>query len=309
MGAADVEGVGRAQGQLLVGVRGDRGLQVQGVGQVQVAVDTDPARDGCVADPDVEVPGLGRGEVFCFGGLGVEPGLGLLDQPGQLHGADGVRERRDLRVHERRSLRATGTGCGPRSMRAATPPAPPPRGGPSSAGAGNGPRPRGRGSGAPTRWNGPWPRRTRRPRTPPPPGTPARRAAGRTRASHRPARPATPPECIAAHLAAALSNSRAASSSTRFWSRAYANTLAGSSAPQSGSGSKVEVIVEPTQPPTTDTRSGPDHRCGQQVSGGSLRRTSGFQRWLRRCRDGRRATSSTTGGPHATQPSVGVHPC
>ncbi len=38
-GAADVEGVGRAQGQLLVGVRGDRGLQVQGVGQVELAVD------------------------------------------------------------------------------------------------------------------------------------------------------------------------------------------------------------------------------------------------------------------------------
>ena len=41
-GAAYVEGLGRAQEQLLVGVGGDRGLEVQGVGQVQVAVDADP---------------------------------------------------------------------------------------------------------------------------------------------------------------------------------------------------------------------------------------------------------------------------
>ena len=43
-GAAYVEGVGRTQQELLVGVRGDRGLQVQGVGQVDVAVDHGPGR-------------------------------------------------------------------------------------------------------------------------------------------------------------------------------------------------------------------------------------------------------------------------
>ena len=43
-GAADVEGVGRAEEELLVGVRGDRGLQVEGVGQVDVAVDAGPGR-------------------------------------------------------------------------------------------------------------------------------------------------------------------------------------------------------------------------------------------------------------------------
>ena len=38
-GAADVEGLGGTQEQLVVGVGGDRGLQVQGIGQVDVAVD------------------------------------------------------------------------------------------------------------------------------------------------------------------------------------------------------------------------------------------------------------------------------
>ena len=42
--AAYVEGVGRAEQQLLVGVGGDRGLEVERVGQVEVAVDADPAR-------------------------------------------------------------------------------------------------------------------------------------------------------------------------------------------------------------------------------------------------------------------------
>ena len=113
-GAADVEGVGGAEEELVVGVRGDRGLEVQGVGQVQVAVDTDSSRDAGVGEPDVEVPGLGGCAACGFGGLGVEPGRGLLDQPAQLRGADGVRERRDLGVHERRRLRERDTGCGRR---------------------------------------------------------------------------------------------------------------------------------------------------------------------------------------------------
>ena len=95
----------------MVGVRGDRGLQVQGVGQVDLAVDAHGPGHAGVGQRDVEVPGLGRGEAFGLGGLGVEPGLGLLDQPPQLRGADGVRERRDLGVHERRRLRGQTDGA------------------------------------------------------------------------------------------------------------------------------------------------------------------------------------------------------
>ena len=102
-GAAYVEGVGGTQQELLVGVRGDRCLQVQGVGEVDVAIDPDPASDVNVGQGNVEVPGLGGREALGLGGLGIEAGFGLLDQPVELGGADLVRERRDLGVHERRS--------------------------------------------------------------------------------------------------------------------------------------------------------------------------------------------------------------
>ena len=87
-----------------MGVGGDRGLEVQGIGQVDVAVDVHPARDPDVGEPDVEVPGLGGGEPVGLGLVGVEPGLGLVDQPVQLGRADLVRHRRDMGVHERRRL-------------------------------------------------------------------------------------------------------------------------------------------------------------------------------------------------------------
>ena len=103
-GAADVEALGGTQEQLVVGVRGDRGLQVQGIGQIDVAVDVDPARDPGVADPDVEVPGPGSREPVGLGLVGVEPGPGLVDQPVQLGRADPVRHRRNMGVHERRRL-------------------------------------------------------------------------------------------------------------------------------------------------------------------------------------------------------------
>ena len=57
------------------------------------------------------MPALGGGQPFGLGGLGVEPGLGLLDQPAQLRGPDLVRERRDLGVHERRRLRGQAQGA------------------------------------------------------------------------------------------------------------------------------------------------------------------------------------------------------
>ncbi len=103
--AAHVERLGGAEQELVVGVGGDRCLEVEGVGQVEVAVHPDPAVDADLGQGDVEVPRLGGGEAFRLGGLGVEPGLGLLDQPAQLRGSDGVGERGDHGVDERRRLR------------------------------------------------------------------------------------------------------------------------------------------------------------------------------------------------------------
>ena len=50
--------------ELLVGVVGDRGLQVEGIGEVEVPVHPDPAGHTHVGQGDVEVPGLGRREPF-----------------------------------------------------------------------------------------------------------------------------------------------------------------------------------------------------------------------------------------------------
>ena len=110
-GTAYVQGLGGPQQELVVGVGCDRGLQVQGVGEVDVTVDADPAVDTDLGQRDVEVSRLGRGEAFGLGGLGVEPGLGLLDQPPQLRRPDAVRERGDLGVHERRRLRGQAQGA------------------------------------------------------------------------------------------------------------------------------------------------------------------------------------------------------
>ena len=57
------------------------------------------------------MPVLGGGLPVGLGGLGVEPGRGLLDQPAQLRRADLVRERRDLGVHEPRRVRGQAQGA------------------------------------------------------------------------------------------------------------------------------------------------------------------------------------------------------
>ncbi len=132
-------------------------------------------------------------------------------------------------------------------------------------------------------------------------------------------------ECIAAHRAAALSTCRAASSSTRFWSRAVGQHAGGVVSPESGSGSKVEVIVGPTQPPTTDTRPGPDHPCGQRVAaprvctesgprpvpwGGSrrCRRCGGFETVAARPPQPPCGADPTTAGPQPARRRTGPRP-
>jgi hypothetical protein len=100
-GAAHVQRLGRAQEQLSVGVGGEGAVEVDRVGQVEVALDVHGPGGGDLAQVDIEAAPLGRSLAFGLECLGVEPGLGLLDQPFQLGGTDLVRHRRDMGVHER----------------------------------------------------------------------------------------------------------------------------------------------------------------------------------------------------------------
>ena len=94
--AADVERLGRAEQELVVGVGGDRCLEVEGVGQVDVPVDPDPTVDADLGQRDVKVAGLG-GRLACgFGGLGIEPRVRLIDEPAQLRRTDLVGHRGDV---------------------------------------------------------------------------------------------------------------------------------------------------------------------------------------------------------------------
>ena len=82
----------------------DGGVEVDRVGQVQLALDQHGAGGADLVQVHVQVPrSRGRGPVG-FGPLGVEPGDRLLDQPVQLRGADLVRHVRDVGIHERRGL-------------------------------------------------------------------------------------------------------------------------------------------------------------------------------------------------------------
>ena len=94
-----------AEQQLLVGIGGQGGVEVDRIGQVEVALDMHGPGGADPGQQDVEAAVLGGREPFCLGALGVKPGLGLLDQPLQLGGADLVRHRRVVLVHERRRCR------------------------------------------------------------------------------------------------------------------------------------------------------------------------------------------------------------
>ena len=132
-------------------------------------------------------------------------------------------------------------------------------------GAGSDPRSRGTGSGDRRRWTCPARRRIRRPRTPPPPGSPRHPTADTTHAKiQRPDQRVAgvhrrPPRGRPHHLPGRVVLGRL----LRPRSRQHGGGVV---APESGSESRIEVIVGPTQPPTTDTRPGPDHPCGQRVA-------------------------------------------
>ena len=102
LGAAHVQRGGGAE----VGQPGrtsrEGGVEVQGVGQVDLGLDPHGALEGHLIGVHVDVPGI-------RGGLPATPGLGrhepddrLLDQPVHPGGPDPVRERGDLVVHEPR---------------------------------------------------------------------------------------------------------------------------------------------------------------------------------------------------------------
>jgi hypothetical protein len=109
-GAAYVEGLVAAEVGEGLGAGGDRGVEVEGVGEVQLAFDADGVVVGDLVGRHVEVPSLGREEStgFCFGG--VEPDPGLLDHSLELGVRQLGRTRGDVLVHEPGTRHRQGEG-------------------------------------------------------------------------------------------------------------------------------------------------------------------------------------------------------
>ena len=103
--AADVEGLGGAEVLELGGDRLDRGLQLEGVGEVELAVDREGAVvGGHLPGLDGEVPAIRPLEATAFGFGGHVPADRLVHQPVELAGSDPVRGRRHVPVHKRRRV-------------------------------------------------------------------------------------------------------------------------------------------------------------------------------------------------------------
>ena len=99
---------------------GDGLFEVQGVGQVELAVHGAGAGVGDLLLLDREVPAVRLRQPAFLGQLGHERRDRLVHQPFQLDGSDPVRHRRDVPVHKRRRLRVRGGGSGRRSAGPAT---------------------------------------------------------------------------------------------------------------------------------------------------------------------------------------------
>ena len=104
-GSAYVEGVGRSQREQLLRAFRDGVVEVEGVGEVELAGELAGAAEGDLLVVDGEVPTVRSLPCFLGGLVGHEPGDRLGDQPLQSGDADAVRERCHLGVHERRCLR------------------------------------------------------------------------------------------------------------------------------------------------------------------------------------------------------------
>ena len=120
-GAAHLEGFGAAGGGQRLRTLGDRGVQVQCVGQVELGLDEGGALQGDLVVVEGDVAPLGRGLGVGLGLGGHVPGLGDLDEPVQRGRADPVCERRDLGVDEPRGLQGEARGSARRPAGPATP--------------------------------------------------------------------------------------------------------------------------------------------------------------------------------------------
>ena len=111
---------------------GHGGVEVERVGEVELAGDLAGAVEGDLLVLDREVSSVGSLPGVLSGPVGHEPGDRLGDQPLQRGDADAVRERRDLGVHERCCLlgqrrkfpRRSGGPARPRGHRTAPGPTP-----------------------------------------------------------------------------------------------------------------------------------------------------------------------------------------
>ncbi len=112
-GPAYVEGLLAARGLEARGSSGQSSVEVDRVGQVELALDEAGAGEGDLVVVDGEMPPV-RGSLRGLGCLGGhEPGHGLGDQPVQLRGPDPVGEPRDLGIDESGRLQAQPQGgCG-----------------------------------------------------------------------------------------------------------------------------------------------------------------------------------------------------
>ncbi len=177
------------------GFVGDPGLQVQGVGEVELSVDPGGAGEGDLGVLDREVPAIGCSTALFFGFGGHEPADGVGDEPVDLGGTDPVREGCDLGVHEPSGLYRTVRGSRGRSAGPATRPGHRPGPGPRCAGGGGPARPLRRGRPCRSRWAA-RPRARTRPRRTPRPGVRRvrrPRTAGRRSGRAGPRRGSTPP--------------------------------------------------------------------------------------------------------------------
>ena len=99
-GAAYVEGLGAAEGGELFGDLGDGGVEVEGVGEVELGVEVDGAVVGDLVGVEVEVPGVGGVAAALVGGVGVVAGPGFLDGAVELGVGELVGDRGEVAVHE-----------------------------------------------------------------------------------------------------------------------------------------------------------------------------------------------------------------
>ena len=108
--AAYVEGLGRPEGRELFGAVADRGVEVEGVGEVEDTFDVGDAVVGGPVGVDVEAASVGGLAAVLLGALGVEGDAGLVDEALDPGPADLADESGQLAVHEVRAVQGQRRG-------------------------------------------------------------------------------------------------------------------------------------------------------------------------------------------------------